>query len=266
MSTIASLACRARSRVVHLATLVVMRMAVLIVAVPVSAQSTVIGTVYVDSTNRPVRNAEVTIASLGKSVRADSAGNFTLRDIPAGLQFLTIRALGYEPQTQRLPLRDGQVLESDFYLRRSIQQLAAVDVSAKAAEAMPMRMKMAGFEDRQKLGFGRFLTREDFEKAEGRPLGDVIVRRVPGLRFFYPPGSTRRFLVSNRVTSKKAPQCYVRVYVDGLLFNPGGLPFDPDTVDPSTLAGLEFHNLASTPLQYNRTDGPPCGTLLLWTR
>jgi hypothetical protein len=32
------------------------------------------------------------------------------------------------------------------------------------------------------------------------------------------------------------------------------------------LAGAEFHNVASTPLQYNPTDGPPCGTLLLWTR
>lgn len=232
----------------------------------VGAQAIIAGTVFADSTNRPIANAEVTITALGRSARTDSAGNFTLTNVAAGMQLLTIRALGYAPQTQRLPLRDGQTLESDFFLKRSAQQLEAVDVTANAAPGMSMRMRMSGFEERKKLGFGHFLTRDDFEKFDGRKLADMMVGRMPGLRIYY-DRQGGRWLVSKKNLGKGP--CYVRVYIDGLLFNPDvpyAQQFSPDRFDPSQFAGAEYYSTAATPPQFNATGAQPCGTLVLWTR
>jgi hypothetical protein len=70
----------ARSRVARLAAL-----AMMVIAAPLFAQGTIIGTVFGDSANRRVPNADVSIASLGKSVRTDGvrgAPEKRLRTVP----------------------------------------------------------------------------------------------------------------------------------------------------------------------------------------
>lgn len=226
---------------------------------------------YADSTNRPIANAEVRIASVERAVHTDTAGTFRMTGVPAGLHILTIRALGFTAETQRIPLRDGQTHEGDYFLKRAPQRLEAVDVTADATAPASLRLKMSGFEDRQRLGFGRFFTPEDFEKNQARKLPEILLTRIPGIRISYQNG--RRYLVSKRpATGFGNRPCYVRVFLNGMPYADAdelGLKYgavDADAMDTSNFLAAEWYETSSTPLQFNPTAKPPCGTLLLWTK
>ena len=58
-----------------------------------AATATLAG-VVTDSTNKPITNAEVMLPDLGKGTGTNEQGAFVLRDIPAGLQHVTVRHVG----------------------------------------------------------------------------------------------------------------------------------------------------------------------------
>jgi hypothetical protein len=110
------------------------------------------------------------------------------------------------------------------------------------------------------MGFGKFLTPEDFVKAEGRNMLDVLTSRIPGVRI---AGSGRRILVSSRGSiSFSQAQCPIRVIFDGM---PNAAPLDLESIDPSLIAAAEYYTPATLPAQFSFGISP-CGTLLLWSR
>ena len=227
--------------------------------------ATFAGSALTDSTERPIANAEIAIASLRLAVRSDSAGAFVLAGIAAGRHVVTVRAVGYTEFTTSMMFADGQRVEADLLLKPTVQSLARVDV--KAAKSMSgNNPRIAEFDERRKMGFGAFLTQDVFEKAEGRKLGEVLVQRVPGLRTVNKSGS--RYLVGTRgVNSPSQVLCYVQVIIDDIVQNSstGAAAFDIDSIDPERIAAVEFYTVSNRPAQFNR-GGAPCGTLVIWTR
>ena len=231
-------------------------------AADVSAQqASLIGTVLEDSTERPIVAAEIAIVALKRIVRSDSAGNFTLRAIPAGVYQVTVRAVGREPVQETITFGPNSHIERDYLLARSTTTLSKVQVKA---DATVDDMRLAEFNERRTLGFGRFLTQDVFEKADGRRLSDVLSSRIPGLRSASRGGamaSTRGVL-----SFRDQRPCFVQVIVDRMIrYNGTQSPFDVNTIEPATIAGIEYFTTSQTPAQFNNT-GTPCGTLVIWTR
>jgi hypothetical protein len=143
----------------------------------------------------------------------------------------------------------------------SAQVMDTVRVRANAMARTVLGRNLADFEERRKMGFGRFLSQEDFAKAEGRNMLNILTSRIPGVRI---ADTGRRILVSSRGgISLSRRQCLIRVIFDVI---PDAAPLDLDAIDPLTLAAAEYYTPATLPAQFNFGGNSPCGTLLLWSR
>jgi hypothetical protein len=241
-------------------------------------QASLLGTVLADSTERPLANAEVAIATLNVMVRTDSAGNFAMPRLPAGTYQLVVRAVGRVPHRETVTFGAGDRIERDFLLRRAVNTLAEVEVRA---EVKPVEMRLAEYEARRKLGFGHFITQDILEKAQGRRLADLLTSRLAGIHA-NTVGGERAMASSRGANSINAlpagdlsdvrrgarADCYVQVIVDGIVryrSANGEKLFDINSVQPDQLAGVEYYTVSQTPRQFAGT-GAMCGTLVIWTR
>jgi hypothetical protein len=69
--------------------------------------------------------------------------------------------------------------------------------------------------------------------------------------------------------TSRGKECYIQIVIDNIVryrSSPGAKPFNLDTVDPSTVAAMEFYTVSQRALQYQSSDGSQCGTLLIWLR
>ena len=208
---------------------------------------------------RPLANAIVGLSATGLAMRTDSAGRFLLAATPTGTWTLAVQALGYAPRQQPVDLVPGDTVALVVALV-SARVMDTVQVRANAmARTVPGR-NLVDFDERRKTGFGRFVTQEDFARAEGGNILNFLTSRIPGVRT---SGTGRRRLVSSRgPTSVSQRECPIRVIFDGM---PNAGPLDLDSIDPSMIAAAEYYTPATLPFQF-AFGGSPCGTLLLWSR
>ncbi|MFN9423557.1 carboxypeptidase regulatory-like domain-containing protein [Gemmatimonas sp.] len=208
---------------------------------------------------RPLANAIVGLSATGLAMRTDSAGRFLLAATPTGTWTLAVQALGYAPRQQPVDLVPGDTVALVVALV-SARVMDTVQVRANAMARTVLGRNLVDFDERRKMGFGRFLTQDDFAKAEGRNILNLLTSRIPGMRT---SGTGRRTLVSSRgPTSVSQRECPIRVIFDGSL---DAAPLNLDSIEPSTIAAAEFYTLATLPFQF-AFGGSPCGTLLLWSR
>lgn len=226
------------------------------------------GRVLTEGPERPVVEARIDLRALGLSTRSDAKGRFRLREVPAGEHVIVIRALGFDSLVASVRLAPNDVIDLDFLLARTVQSLAPVRV-----EGDLVRVRLAEFDERRAMGFGRFIDDSVFQKGAGRQVGDILSGLIPGLGIQRVGGKT--VLVGRRAGT----QCYAQVVVNGISVYNGDLAgdklsreafrFDVSTLDASEVVGFEWHNPASTPLKYNATGtsgGSSCGTAIFWTK
>jgi hypothetical protein len=242
-----------------------------------TAQSVVKGTVR--QGGHPLPRVEVGIAARNLRIQTDTTGSYSLALGEGGIIELSVRAVGYYPQTRRLMLASGDTVTVSFELERAPQQLDSITVSAPGPT--PVSGKMQAFEERRRLGFGRFFTREMLAAREHSTLGNVL-RMTAGLRFVRRPDSCGGgFVVASARegsvgwkpwmqcgTDVLPPACYTGIWLDGVrLWVPG--TSDPPNVDEFQVISLEgvevYRGPSEVPTQYQGT-GSSCGALLLWTR
>lgn len=247
-------------------------------AARVTGPATVSGRIVADSGKTPIVGAELVLTSVGVTSRSDSTGTFTFRALPTGNHRMIARAVGYQTVTISLYVGSDGVDDVDLALTRTATQLDAIDVKASGGLRA---FALNGFEDRRKLGNGRFLDSTAL-LVDGDPKrwASVVIEKMPGLRLI--PYSGRRSFASSRGTisfdnsargdamdrSQGAPKaCYVQVIIDG---NPRyGARMNEALLDVDGLDGpfiaAEYYTVAQTPPQFNRGGNAPCGTLALWT-
>ena len=131
--------------------------------------------VVTDSTNKPIANAEVMLADLGKGTGTNEQGAFVLRDIPAGSQRVIVRHVGYGPVETQLTFVGGQTMQRHIMMVRSTT-LDSVVVTEKSTDHA-----LDDFEANRKLGLGHFLTRAELAPQEGRSTAAVLTS-VPGIK------------------------------------------------------------------------------------
>ena len=82
------------------------------------------GTVVAEG--RPVQGATITVMGLNRSVIADSAGRFGFSEIPAGVQTVQARILGFGAKSQQVTVADGQTAKVTIVLTRRAIQLEGI--------------------------------------------------------------------------------------------------------------------------------------------
>lgn len=146
--------------------------AVLLFASALSAQENARVTVQVRSGGGPVAAAEVRSAPAA-TVRTDAEGRAVLR-LPAGDRAVTVRKLGFEPQTLTLSLRAGADTTLAVSLEEAAEELEAIVVTStrtgQRIEDEPTRVEV--------------LAREEVEEKMMMTPGDVsmMLNETSGLR------------------------------------------------------------------------------------
>ncbi len=92
------------------------------------------GRVVERSSGEPVPSAQVEIEGLGLRGVAGSDGRFNIGGVPAGTHRLTVRRIGFEPQTVRVTVGEGATANVTVILARAPVSLSEVVVTATGEE------------------------------------------------------------------------------------------------------------------------------------
>ena len=238
------------------------------------AQVPVSGMVREDGTGRPLPMVQVIIEGTQRADTTDSAGRYRL-DAPTGNRVALFRLIGYRPLRLRLQLVKGDSTTANADLvRESAQQLEPIET--RAAPAAPRGVGVEAFEERRRLGFGKFIDSAELRRSGNRRLTDLL-RGVPGVRMVYHiddpsrPWDFEWRAASGRKQNADGQPCWMSVVLDGApIYRSGSLSRPPnfhrELFEVASLEAVEvYRSPAEVPQEYG---GPSeqCGLLLLWSR
>jgi len=136
------------------------------------------GSVRQDSTGRPLAGVEVLLEGSQQQTVTDAAGRYLLGALPRGNHVILFRSVGYRPVRIRVRLTEGDTARADASMvREGAQQLDPVEV--KALPAAPRGIWREGFEERRRIGFGKFIDSTELRRNEQRRASDLL-RGIPG--------------------------------------------------------------------------------------
>jgi hypothetical protein len=120
-----------------------------------------------------------------------------------------------------------------------------------------------GFVQRQRTGFGKFLTAAQIDQAGALSVCDLL-RRIIGLRVedSNVMGCTATLRNAMSGMGGRSPRpCEPTVYLDGMQL--GGSVSDlARTISPHEIMGIEVYSSATEPPQFPGS----CGSLIVWTK
>jgi len=196
---------------------------------------------------RPLGDVEIRVVNARPTTRTDSAGRFTLGNLPAGTQLLSVRRIGYLVGDVAVELRPNRTVSQNILLRRV--------VSLDSMRVVARRSRYADFEYRRKTSpMGRFLTANDLAKQHATELAPVI-QKVGGFTIV---GFGPNTQVYSTAAKMGRPNCQeVNVVIDGM--DQAGI----NMVPPHDIAAVEVYpESAGAPGQYRSE----CGLILIWTK
>lgn len=217
-------------------------------------RAVLIGRVVSDSSETPVRGAEVVLEAGRVTTTTNAAGVFRLSGLPAGRHRVVVRQIGFEPAATDLLLSDRDTVAIVVHLRASPVVLDSLVVTAP--EGRPLRPDLQALEVRKRMGFGKIFNADDLAAFEGRSILDVL----------------RQYAVieGGGVYSRRGPtsfqqrRCPMQVILDGLPLTRFDFRVDIRLED---LGGMEVYlGSATTPLIFERGTNAMCGVIVLWTR
>jgi len=219
---------------------------------------TVRGHLYDSETRAPIVNGNVALRNdLGTIVArgaTDEKGAYELSVRAPGTYTLLAVGLGYRSTpTGQFELVEGEVITIDVSLSPEPLELDPLSVEARR-QRMVAKLTYHGFYEREKQGFGSFLTPEQIRRWPAINVVDIL-EHAPFVR--YEKGAT-----GTRVIIRKYGDCEPALYVDGRKLPPG---FDIEyVVDPENVVAVEvFRGTTQIPLQWAGHE--TCGVILIWT-
>ena len=234
--------------------------------------------VFDETSGDPMVGAEVMDMLTGTSALTTATGTVSLSFLAPGGSLVRVRKVGYAVQTMMVQLSPSDTAPITIVLKR-ITELPAVVTRDSAPHYLSSRLRQ--FEERRAgATSGYFIDEKTLRKEDGRPLGNVLLSRAPGVQVKQLSGSAMFLLRSPRCSNGGQPD----VYLDGVAVPhlpdirwPGStrtrnqsdtrdIPIDLSQFQVSELAGVEYYpDNALIPAQFSRT-AAGCGALMLWTR
>ncbi|MGH7619920.1 MAG: carboxypeptidase regulatory-like domain-containing protein [Gemmatimonadaceae bacterium] len=221
---------------------------------PVSARCAFVATVADGATNAPVEGADVTVSDLARAGRTNWIGEATLGDLPAGRHHVEVRRLGYAPAAIDVVF-DRDTVGVFFVLAPATAAMDTLKVVGKV-NRNPM---LDEFEARRRMGIGHFIGDSVLQADSTKPVATIIAGHLPGFR------SVRDGRTVSRFPCVGSPD----IYINGARTQfsaRGGDVTDLRLYDGRDIAGVEYYDAASAPVQFRRLSLSSCGVLLIWTR
>jgi hypothetical protein len=229
-------------------------LAALACAAPMAAQQPaglVTGSLIDRVSHTPVEGARISILGTQLSVNSDSAGRFSVPNVPVGVRVIQVRAIGYVVSSWMVDLREGQVLRQTFELEGGTLTVDSITVAAR--EDTGWRSE-AGFEYRRRTTGGAFITREAIQQRRASTVAELI-RSVPGI-YTACRGSRCTMLFQG-----SGKPCGPEFFLDGY---PATFATGP-TFPVQQVRGVEiYRNRSDVPQEFQRP-GMNCGVIAIWT-
>ena len=242
-------------------------------AVPLSAQSVLAGRVREDSTGRPLAGVEVVIVGSERRTLTDASGRYVLNMLPDGRRLVLFRSVGFRPVQEWVVLGRVDTVWANPMLVAHTVQLDPIAVTAKPDA--PRGLGLEAFEERRKLGFGKFIDSSTLRRNEHQRL-PALLDRLQGIGFNILDKGV--VAVSRRRFGPMGEPCYMSVVLDGSVIyssvapglggggGAGRSPPDLKMFDVASLVAVELYRGAGeVPIEFGGA-GAACGALVLWTR
>lgn len=221
------------------------------------------GRVLSDANRAPLGGAEIVLMDYSRLARTGPSGAFTL-NVPDGSFRLQIRRIGYVSRAFRFRTR-ADTMEVEFALTPSAVTLDSVTVTGKTER---ISARLAEFDRRRQVSAtGQFLGTEELALHRDQSVADAL-RNLRGLRIV--PSGNGQSAISirgNAGTNPGALNCYLAVWVDGIMMSTPGRPFDLGELRVDRLGGVEVYTGPSElPIEFQSPAAGSCGAVLIWTR
>jgi len=198
----------------------------------------------------PVAAARVAVEEAG-TTRSGEDGGFTLADLPAGTQWLRVRAVGHVPFEQAVDLRAGDTAVARVELARAPVTLDSIAVRG----VRPLALRL--FEERRRLGMGYTLGEEELRR---RPTVRSVFSNIPQVTVA--GRSATSFSILLPAPGAARGRCTPAIWIDGLRSSPEAL----GAYRPEDMVGVEVYvRSVEAPGRYQPLD-TDCGVVLVWTR
>lgn len=185
--------------------------------------------------------------------RADSLG-FT--PLPAAVE---VGATGESTVALGLPRALAALAARDTTPRtpsRTGEKIVALDTVTAVGRAQIPRLQRAGFYERQRMGFGRHMMGDAFQRRNGARITD----RISGvLGIFAKPRGGSGVIFTRRSAGK---ECIGPVFLDGRTMSGTEL----NRLRPEDIVAVEVYEGADVPGRFIVNASRPCGAIAVWTR
>lgn len=230
--------------------------------------------VYDEASGDPIEGVEVSDVLGGNKSLTTSTGTLSLVFLPEGATLVRLRKVGFEVQTMTIAISPADTAPLTIIMRKSTQ-LPTVVVTDSATKHLSPSLR--AFEEHKKTGLGQYVEESYLRKNDDRSLAQSLAPKLAGVRTVTDP-SGATYLVSSRkecsgpVLGKRcnAPNCYVRVFLDGIQTTdnstPGRTGIDLNHLNTLDYAAAEFYPGGMALPNGISALNSDCGTLLLYTR
>jgi hypothetical protein len=204
--------------------------------------------------------------------RTAADGSFSISLRAPGPVVLVAQRTGYSPNRSELSVEERETVSVELRLSSSAVAVEPLRVTARIQPPHRRNLEMAGFYDRERLGIGAFVRREDFENLATQNLAQLL-QRTRGARIMY--AGSKQFIYFPRNGEptggggrRGAPRngCLPRLYLDGVQVTYDTNNDINSVVSPNQVEAVElFRGSSEIPPQYGGSNAM-CGVILVWTR
>lgn len=235
-----------------------------LIAAPLSAQQpTVVSGTVRDSAGVPLAGVEVFVGSAQTPAVTDARGIYTVTDVPRGRVWVSARRIGYAPTRRSATIERGRATTLDLEMT---PLPAVLDELVVRASGMHLE-RLADFWRRSRMGWGRFLTRDDIERRRPTQLSQLV-------RIYLPNGVFQSFdheTYDPFFRERLGPSRFSRPRCAPALSVNGGYPMEGWRVDDLAVNEVEalevFRPGMQVPFEFTSSwRAADCGLVVAWLR
>lgn len=235
-----------------------------LIAAPLAAQqpTVVTGTVR-DSAGQPLAAVEVFVATAQTPALTNERGTYTVTGVPRGRVWVSARRIGFAPTRRSATIERGRTTTLDFEMTPLPVILGELVVRASGMHLD----RLSDFWRRSRMGWGRFLTRDDIDRRRPTELSQLV-------RIYLPNGVFQSFdheTYDPFFRERLGPSRFSRPRCAPALSVNGGYPMEGWRVNDLAVNDVEalevFRPGMQVPFEFTSSSrAADCGLVVAWLR